>query len=91
MSGDRDSKMIMGAFLQAANCSNYAASWRHPASDPGFLSARFYQEIARTLEAGKFHFGFIDDRLAMPSRYNDSVDDTVRLGIRAVKLDLVPW
>ena len=90
MSGDRDSKMIMGAFLQAANCSNYAASWRHPASDPGFLSARFYQEIARTLEAGKFHFGFIDDRLAMPSRYNDSVDDTVRLGIRAVKLDLVP-
>ena len=90
MPGDRDSKMIMGAFLQAANCSNYAASWRHPASDPGFLSARFYQEIARTLEAGKFHFGFIDDRLAMPSRYNDSVDDTVRLGIRAVKLDLVP-
>ena len=90
MPGDRDSKMIMGAFLQAANCSNYAASWRHPASDPGFLSARFYQEIARTLESGKFHFGFIDDRLAMPSRYNDSVDDTVRLGIRAVKLDLVP-
>ena len=90
MGGDRDQKLILGAFLQAANCSNYAASWRHPASDPGFLTARFYQEIARTLEAGKFHFGFIDDRLAMPSRYNDSVAETVRLGIRAVKLDLVP-
>ena len=90
MAGDRDNQLILGAFLQAANCSNYAASWRHPASDPGFLTARFYQEIARTLEAGKFHFGFIDDRLAMPSRFNDSVDDTVRLGIRAVKLDLVP-
>ena len=90
MPGDRDNKMIMGAFLQAANCSNYAASWRHSASDPGFLSARFYQEIARTLEAGKFHFGFIDDRLAMPSRYNDSVDDTVRLrpnGCRATRIE----
>ncbi len=90
MSGDGDGKMILGAFLQAANCSNYAASWRHPASDPSFLTAGYYQEIARSLEAGKFHFGFIDDRLAMPSRYNDSVEDAVRHGIRAVKLDLVP-
>ena len=90
MSGDGDGKMILGAFLQAANCSNYAASWRHPASDPSFLTAGYYQEIARSLEAGKFHFGFIDDRLAMPSRYNDSVEDAVRRGIRAVKLDLVP-
>ena len=90
MNGDRNNQMIMGAFLQAANCSNYAASWRHPASDPGFLTAEYYQEIARTLERGKFHFGFIDDRLAMPSRYNDSVEDTIRHGIRAVKLDLIP-
>ena len=72
MSGDGDGKMILGAFLQAANCSNYAASWRHPASAPSFLTAGYYQEIARSLEAGKFHFGFIDDLLAMPSRYNDS-------------------
>lgn len=90
MAGDSENKMVLGAFLQAANCSNYAASWRHPASDSGFLTAGFYQEIARTLEAGKFHFGFIDDRLAMPGRFNDSIADTVRLGIRAVKLDLVP-
>ena len=90
MSGDGEGKMILGAFLQAANCSNYAASWRHPASDPSFLTAGYYQEIARALEAGKFHFGFIDDRLAMPSRYNDSVEDAVRHGIRAVKLDLIP-
>jgi len=90
MRGDGEGKMILGAFLQAANCSNYAASWRHPASDPAFLSAEYYQEIARSLEAGKFHFGFIDDRLAMPSRYNDSVEDAIRYGIRAVKLDLIP-
>ncbi len=90
MRGDLEGKMILGAFLQAANCSNYAASWRHPASDPSFLTASFYQEIARTLEAGKFHFGFIDDRLAMPSRFGDSVEDTIRHGIRAVKLDLIP-
>ena len=90
MSGDGDGKMILGAFLQAANCSNYAASWRHPASAPSFLTAGYYQEIARSLEAGKFHFGFIDDRLAMPSRCNDSEEDAVRYGIRAVKLDLIP-
>ena len=67
MAGDRNNKMILGAFLQAANCSNYVGSWRHPASEPNFLTAGFYQTIARTLERGKLHFAFIDDRLAMPA------------------------
>jgi FMN-dependent oxidoreductase (nitrilotriacetate monooxygenase family) len=33
---------------------------------------------------------FIDDRLAMPSRFGDSFSDAVENGIRVVKLDLVP-
>ena len=33
---------------------------------------------------------FIDDRLAMPSRYGDSYAEAVEHGVRAVKLDLVP-
>jgi FMN-dependent oxidoreductase (nitrilotriacetate monooxygenase family) len=82
--------MALVAFLQAQNCSNYPASWRHAATAPDFLSAEYYQRIARTLEAGCFHMAFFDDRLAIPDRYGDSVAETVRYGIRAVKLDLVP-
>ncbi|MCI0829565.1 MAG: LLM class flavin-dependent oxidoreductase, partial [Chloroflexi bacterium] len=50
----------------------------------------FYQNIAATLERGKFHLAFIDDRLAMPSRYGDSFEEAVENGIRVIKLDLVP-
>ncbi|MDA1128382.1 MAG: LLM class flavin-dependent oxidoreductase [Chloroflexi bacterium] len=90
MADNPDRKMIMAAFLQASNCSNYTGSWRHPDTDPGFMDLGFYQDIAVTLERGKFHLAFIDDRLAMPSRYGDSFKEAVENGVRAVKLDLVP-
>ena len=90
MSQSNDGKMMLVAFIQAANCSNYTGSWRHPATEPGFLTPDYYQNIARTLEAGKFHLAFVDDRLAMPSRYGDSFVESVRHGVRAVKLDLAP-
>ena len=83
-------QMTLVAFLQAQNCSNYPASWRHAAAVPDFLSAAYYQRIARTLEAGKFHLAFFDDRLAMPDRYGDDFAASVRHGIRVVKLDLIP-
>ncbi|MDA0263282.1 MAG: LLM class flavin-dependent oxidoreductase [Chloroflexi bacterium] len=85
-----DRQMFLVAFLQASNCSNYTGSWRHPETDPGFMDLEFYQGIAATLERGKFHLAFIDDRLAMPSRYGDSFEEAVEHGIRVVKLDLVP-
>ena len=72
MADRRDRQMLLVAFLQASNCSNYTGSWRHPETIPGFLDLKFYQDIAATLERGKFHLAFIDDRLAMPSRYGDS-------------------
>ena len=83
-------QMAMVAFLQAQNCSNYPASWRHAATAQDFLTADYYQRIARTLEAGKFHLAFFDDRLAMPDRYGDDHAEAVRHGIRVVKLDLIP-
>jgi FMN-dependent oxidoreductase (nitrilotriacetate monooxygenase family) len=82
--------MLLVAFLQASNCSNYVASWRHPSTDQRFLTFDYYQHIARTLEAGLFHLAFFDDRLAMPSLYGDSPAEALRHGIRVVKLDLVP-
>ena len=80
-------RMTLVAFLQAQNCSNLPASWRHPQARSDFVSADFYRHLGRVLEAGKFHLGFFDDRLAIPDIYEDSVAQTVKEGVRAVKLD----
>lgn len=81
----RQMKLI--AFMQAQNCSNYPGSWRHPASMTDWNTAAYYQRIGRTLEDGKFHLAFFDDRLAIPDRYGDDFALTVANGIRAAKLD----
>ena len=80
-------QMVMVGFLQAQNCTNLPSSWRHPESRDDSMSAGYYQEIARILEAGKFHMAFFDDRLAMPDRYGDDHAHTVEYGIRCVKMD----
>ncbi|MDB5511939.1 MAG: FMN-dependent monooxygenase [Enterovirga sp.] len=54
-----------------------------------WASSDYYQRIGRTLEHGKFHLAFFDDRLGMPDRYGDDYALTVRGGIRAAKLDPV--
>jgi FMN-dependent oxidoreductase (nitrilotriacetate monooxygenase family) len=80
-------QMVMVGFLQAQNCTNLPSSWRHPQSRDDAHSADYYQEIARILEAGKFHMAFFDDRLAMPDRYGSDHAHTVEYGIRATKMD----
>ena len=80
-------RMKLIGFLQAQNCSNYPASWRHPSSEPNWFSREYYEDIGRTLERGKFHLAFFDDRLAIPDRYGDDFRETIRHGIRAAKLD----
>jgi FMN-dependent oxidoreductase (nitrilotriacetate monooxygenase family) len=82
-------QMVMVGFLQAQNCTNLPSSWRHPESRDDSMSADYYQEIARVLEAGKFHMAFFDDRLAMPDRYGNDHSHTVEYGIRCVKMDPV--
>lgn len=82
-------QMTLVGFLQAQNCTNLASSWRHPDSRSDFLSADYYREIGRILEAGKFHMGFFDDRLALPDRYGGDHAHAVEHGIRCVKLDPV--
>jgi FMN-dependent oxidoreductase (nitrilotriacetate monooxygenase family) len=82
-------QMIMVGFLQAQNCTNLAASWRHPASRTDSWSPDFYRHIGRVLEEGKFHLGFFDDRLSMPDMYGRNHAHTVEHGIRCVKLDAV--
>jgi FMN-dependent oxidoreductase (nitrilotriacetate monooxygenase family) len=80
--------MSLVGFMQAGNVTVYAGSWRHPATEHGFLDQRYYQKLGRTLEEGCFDLMFFDDRLAMPGIYGGSVADAVRLGARPVKLDL---
>ena len=81
-------QLSLVGFMQAGNVTVYAGSWRHPATEHGFLTASFYQKLGRTLEDGCFDMMFFDDRLAMPGIYAGSVADAVRLGARPVKLDL---
>ena len=85
-----DRKIVMVGFLQAQNCSNYPASWRHSESAGDFLTPDYYVRIARALEDGKFHLGFFDDRLAMPDIYGADHREAVRNGVRVVKMDPVP-
>jgi len=80
-------QMALIAFLQAQNCSNFPASWRHPAAMQDFMTPEYYQRIGRILEDGKFHLAFFDDRLAMPDVYEDDFRSSVAEGIRTVKLD----
>jgi FMN-dependent oxidoreductase (nitrilotriacetate monooxygenase family) len=89
MSNEKRQMALVG-FLQAQNCSNYPASWRHPSSVPDFMKPEFYQRIARTLEEGKFDLAFFDDRLALPDRYGDDYAESVSNGIRVVKMDPIP-
>ena len=83
-------QMTLVAFLQAQNCTNFVGSWRHPGRRLRFhASAEYYRRIGRVLEAGKFHLGFFDDRLAMPDRFGGDHAHTVANGIRCVKMDPV--
>ena len=49
MAKNSDRNMLLVAFLQASNCSNYTGSWRHPDTDSAFMNLEFYQNIATTL------------------------------------------
>ena len=82
-------QIVMVGFLQAQNCTNLVSSWRHPASRTDSYSPDYYRHIGRVLEAGKFHLGFFDDRLAMPDRFGGDHAHTVQYGIRCVKMDPV--
>ncbi|MVW73025.1 LLM class flavin-dependent oxidoreductase [Bordetella sp. 15P40C-2] len=90
MAANAKDQMTLIGFMQAQNCSTYPGSWRHQAAMQDFLTPEYYQRTARTLEDGKFHLAFFDDRLAMPDIYGNDHSDTVEHGIRTVKMDVMP-
>src|SRR5580704_10932099 len=88
MAARTNEQMALVGFMQASNATVYAGSWRHPATEHGFLTAGYYQKLGRVLEQGCFDMMFFDDRLAMPGIYAGSVAEAVLRGARPVKLDL---
>src|ERR1700729_250783 len=78
MAGKTRRQMALVGFMQAGNATVYAGSWRHPATEHGFLTAGYYEKLGRTLEDGCFDLMFFDDRLAMPGIYGGSVAAATR-------------
>lgn len=62
--------------------------WRYPASQSGWLDATYYQDIACILERGRFDLAFFADILAIPDRYQSSMDSQLRFGaLGSLRLD----
>jgi FMN-dependent oxidoreductase (nitrilotriacetate monooxygenase family) len=81
----------LAAFLIAGAVAHSHALWRHPETDPNFLSARYYQRIAEILEQGKFDLVFFADRLAISDAYGRDFQVGVQYGDQdAIRLDPVP-
>lgn len=76
-------QLHLGGFQIASHVTHSHAAWRHPASDPNFLSAEYYHRVARTLERGKFDFIFFADLLATPTNYGTGIDVSLSRGTQA--------
>lgn len=78
----------LGGFVIAGATTHSHAAWRHPRTDPGFLTGAYYQHLGRTLEKGLFDFMFLADNFAIPRRYGNGVDEALRRGTQsAASLD----
>lgn len=85
----RTDHMVFTAFVSASVTKGGLTSWMHERADRGILDAKFYINLAQTLERTGFDLMFFDDRLAMPAAYQGSIDETIKRGSRAIKLDLI--
>jgi len=80
--------MHLAAFAVAGPVSGVHGGWRHPAANTQLLSASYYTQLGQLLEAGRFDMLFLADILAIPRRYQDSMESQLRLGaLGALRLD----
>jgi FMN-dependent oxidoreductase (nitrilotriacetate monooxygenase family) len=73
-------QLHLAGFFSAGNVTHAHGAWRHPDASNGFLTGKYYQHIARTLERGKFDLLFLPDGLAVEDSYGDNLDTGVGLG-----------
>lgn len=76
----------LAGFLIASHLTHSHPSWKHPENDLSFLTPEFYQHLGRTLERGKFDYVFFADALAVPHRYGDNIEETLRRGTQGAIL-----
>ncbi|KAA0024801.1 LLM class flavin-dependent oxidoreductase [Antrihabitans cavernicola] len=76
-------QLHLGGFQIASHVTHSHAAWRHPASDPNFLTPEYYHRIGRILERGKFDFVFFADLLATPIRFGNGIEEPLRRGTQA--------
>lgn len=76
-------RMRLVGFMINSPMNHTILSWAHPESTQGaeFPYPEFWQEIARTLERGKFDGLFLADSFAPYDVYKDSIDPTIRYGV----------
>lgn len=86
-SNTRD-QLHLAAFALAGPVSGNHGGWRHPEANSDILSADYYANLGRILEAGKFDLLFLADILAVPQRFENSLDSQLRYGaLGALRLD----
>jgi FMN-dependent oxidoreductase (nitrilotriacetate monooxygenase family) len=73
-------QMHLAGFFSAGNVTHAHGAWRHARATNGFLSKHFYQDIARTLERGKFDLLFLPDALAVEDSYGNDLETGLRYG-----------
>jgi FMN-dependent oxidoreductase (nitrilotriacetate monooxygenase family) len=76
-------QLHLGGFQMASHVTHSHGAWRHPGSHAQFTDADYYKRIARTLERGKFDFTFFADGLAIPYRFGDDIEGSLRRGTQA--------
>jgi FMN-dependent oxidoreductase (nitrilotriacetate monooxygenase family) len=80
--------MHLAAFLAAGPVSGVHGGWRHPAANTNLLSIKYYAQIARQLEDSRFDILFIPDIVAIPRRFEGSLESQLRYGaLGALRLD----
>jgi FMN-dependent oxidoreductase (nitrilotriacetate monooxygenase family) len=88
MNSSTQRKMHLAAFVVAGPVSGHHGGWRYPTADRDLLSVDYYRNIGKVLEDGKFDLVFFADILAIPSRFEGSLDSQLRYGaLGALRLD----
>lgn len=80
-----DKQLHLFGFVIHSPMNHTVGSWRHPRNNSlgySFAEPEMWQEIARTLERGKFDGIFFADQLAAYGTYRGSRDATVRHAVQ---------
>jgi FMN-dependent oxidoreductase (nitrilotriacetate monooxygenase family) len=79
-------QMSLAAYVMVPTAHHHGA-WRHPASDLGFLDARWWIELAGIYEKGRFDMMFLPDLLAIPDQAGGYEGTVARGSQGAIQLD----